>query len=84
MIDKNLIRQNKKRIEYHYQVGNRVEKIVWNKTKLSQRSHGPFPVLVTHYNGNGNGNGNGNLTIHCMPTVTDTQLTQWFRPYKGL
>ena len=69
MIDKNLKRQNKKRIEYHYQVGNRVEKIVWNKTKLSQRSHGLFPVLATHCNSN------GNLTIHCMPTVTDTQLT---------
>ena len=38
MIDENLIKQNKKRIEHHYRVGDRVEQIVWNKTKLSKRS----------------------------------------------
>ena len=31
MIDENLIKQNKKRIEHHYQVGDRVKQIVWNK-----------------------------------------------------
>ena len=36
IIDENLIKKNKKRIEYHYQVGDRVEQIVWNKTTLSQ------------------------------------------------
>ena len=36
MIDENLINQNKKRIEHHYRVGDMVEQIVWNKTKLSQ------------------------------------------------
>ena len=76
LIDENLIKQNKKRIEHHYRVGDRVEQIVWNKTKLSKRSDGPFRVLATHCN--------GNLTIQRTPTVTDTQSTRWFRPYKGL
>ena len=51
MIDENLRRPNEK-IEHHYWVGDRVEQIVWNKTKLSQQSLGPFCVLVTHCNGN--------------------------------
>ena len=76
LIDANLIKQNKKRIEHHYRVGDRVEQIVWNKTKLSQRSDGPFRVLATHCN--------GTLTIQRTPNVTDTQSTRWFRPYKGL
>ena len=76
MIDENLIKQNKKRIEHQYRVGDRVEQIVWNKTKLSKRSDGPFRVLATHCN--------GTLTIQRTPTVTDTQSTRWFRPYKGL
>ena len=76
MIDKNLIKQNKKRIEHQYKVGDGVEQIVWNKTKLSKRSDRPFRVLATHCN--------GTLTIQQTPTVTDTQSTRWFRPYKGL
>ena len=76
MIDENLIKHNKKRIEHHYCFGDRVEQIVWNKTKLSKRSDGPFRVLATHCN--------DNLTIQRTPTVTDTQSTRWFRPYKGL
>ena len=76
MIDENLIKQNKKRIEHHYQVGDRVKQIAWNKTKLPQRSDGPFRVLATHCN--------GNLTIQQTSTVTDTQSTRWFCPYKGL
>ena len=76
MIDENLIKQNKKRIEHHFRVGDRVEQIVWNKTKLSNRSDGPFQVLATHCN--------GTITIQRTPTVTDTQSTRWFAPYKGL
>jgi len=66
MIEENLVKQNKKRIEHHYKVGDIVEQIVWNKMKqLSQRTHGPFRVLATHRN--------SNLTIQRKPTVTDTQ-----------
>ena len=36
MIDENLIKQNKKRIEHHFRVGDFVMQIVWNKTKLSE------------------------------------------------
>ena len=75
MIDENLIKQNKKRIEHHFRVGDLVMQIVWNKTKLSERSGGPFRVLATHCN--------GNITIQRTPTVTDTQSTRWFTPYKG-
>ena len=67
MIGKNLIEQNKKRIEHHYLVGDRVEQICWNKTKLSQQSHGLFCVLATHCN--------GNLTIQRKLMVSNTQST---------
>ena len=76
MIDENLIKQNKRRIEHHFRVGDRVMQIVWNKSKLSERSSGPFRILATHTN--------GNITIQRTPTVTDTQSTRWFTPYKGL
>ena len=76
-IDGNLtIKQNKKRIEHHFRVGDRVDQKIWNKTKLSAQSKGPFLVLATHYN--------GNITIQQRLTVTDTKSTRWFAPHKGL
>ena len=71
-----MIRQNRKRIEHHFQVGDKVEQIMWNKTNLSAQTHGPFRVFATHCN--------GTLTIQQMPTVTDMQSTRWFTTYKGL
>ena len=76
MIDENLIKQNRRRIEHHFRVGDRVMQIVWNKSKLSERSSGPFRIVATHTN--------GTITIQRTPTVTDTQSTRWFAPYKGL
>ena len=75
MIDKNIMKQNKKRIEYHFCVDNRVIQIVWNKTKLSEQLDGPFQILATHCN--------GNITIQQTSIVTNTQSTRWFTPYKG-
>ena len=51
LIDENLIRQNSKRIEHHYRRGNMVDQIVFDKTKLSQRSHGPYRIVETNCSG---------------------------------
>ena len=74
LINENLIRQNKKGIKNHYRKIDMVEKIVWDKTKLSKRSHGPYRILET--------NCNGSLTLQITPTVTDTISSRWVRPVK--
>ena len=42
LINKNLIKQNKKHIEHHYQKGDMVKQRVWDETKLSQIFCGPY------------------------------------------
>ena len=36
MIDRNLVEQNKKRIEHHLRIGDRVQHIVWNRKNYQQ------------------------------------------------
>ena len=51
MIDENLRRQNAKRREYNYQVGEPVLLKSDNPNKLEPKAHGPYPILQTHTNG---------------------------------
>ena len=51
MIDSNLIRQNEKRREYHYAVGQQVLMKTVNPSKLEPRAHGPYPILQVYTNG---------------------------------
>ena len=51
LIDSNLIKQNSKRIDYHYRVGDEVLVRVKQPSKLSDRAAGPFPIAQVHVNG---------------------------------
>ena len=76
MIDENLRRQNAKRVQHHYQVGDRFYIVIWNRTKGSRQLEGPFVILRT--------NTNGTLDFRRTPTVIDNIGIRHCRPYKGL
>ena len=50
-IDENLRRQNQKRREYHFQVGQQVLIKTVDPNKLQPRAHGPYPIVQTYTNG---------------------------------
>ena len=51
MIDKNLIRLNKKRVNHNYAVGERVVMVEYDPTKLQARTHGPYRIVRVFTNG---------------------------------
>ena len=50
-IDNNLIRSNRRRIQYNYQSGKQVMVITEDPTKLEQRTHGPYLINRVFTNG---------------------------------
>ena len=50
-IDENLLKQNQKRREFNYQVGQQVYVKVINPTKLSKRVEGPYNIVQVYTNG---------------------------------
>ena len=51
LIDANLIRENKKRIDYNYKVGDRVWIKHYDPTKMDSRLHGPYHITRIYVNG---------------------------------
>ena len=51
LIDENLRRQNKKRIDHHYKVGDWVMIKVYNPKKGNDRLHSPYKIHETRTNG---------------------------------
>ena len=51
LIDENLRRQNKKRLEYHYKVDDWVMIKVYDPKKGDDRFHGPYKIKETRTNG---------------------------------
>ena len=51
MIDTNLIRQNSKRREHHYRIGDEVLIKAVNPSKLDARAHGPYSIVQLYTNG---------------------------------
>ena len=76
LIDENLRRQNERRIEHHYKVGDKINLKTIDPVKLSQRLHGPFFIVRT--------NTNGTVTIQRAPNVQETLSIRKIVPYKGL
>ena len=50
LIHENLRRQNEKRIEYHYKVGEYVWVKVYDQKKGDDRIHGPYKIQETRTN----------------------------------
>ena len=50
-IDKNLRRQNRRRYNHHYRVGDYVQVRVYDPRKGDDRLHGPYKIQETRTNG---------------------------------
>ena len=77
LIDENLRRQNEKRIEYYYKVGEYVMIKVYDPSKGEDKLHGPYKIQETRTNGTvvviRNEEGN----------VLETYNIRKLQPYKG-
>ena len=51
LIDENLRRQNRKRYEHHYKVGDYVHIKAYDPKKGDDRLHGPYKIQETRTNG---------------------------------
>ena len=73
-IDENLRRQNQKRREYHYTVGQEVLIKAVNPGKLEARAHGPYIITAT--------NTNGTVDVQLNPHVMERINIRRIIPYK--
>ena len=73
LIDYNLRRENARRRNHDYKVGDFVLEMVDNPTKLGYPTKGPFRITQIHTN--------GTITIQRRPHVTDRVNIRRFRPY---
>ena len=63
LINTNLMRENKKRRRFDYQVNNKVLKKVHDPTKLGIRTEGPYKITRVHTN--------DTLTMELRPGITE-------------
>ena len=74
MIDANLMRQNAKRREYDYTVGQEVLVKAVNPNKLQPRAHGPYSITEVFTN--------GTVKIARAPHVTERINIRRLIPFK--
>jgi hypothetical protein len=74
IIDENLRRQNQRRREYHYRLGDSVLVKAINPSKLDERAVGPFPIAQVYTN--------GTVDIQRNPHVTERINIRRLVPYK--
>ena len=77
LIDENLRRQNEKRIEYHYKVGEYVWVKVYNPVKGADKLHGLYKIQETRTNGT------VVVVINEIGNVVETYNIRKLEPYKG-
>ena len=46
-----MIRHNRKRYDYHYQLRDRILVQVYDPDKMQEKLHGPYPILKIWTNG---------------------------------
>ena len=63
VINSNLMRENKKRRRFDYQINKKVLKKVHDPTKLGIRTQGPYKIEQVHTN--------GTLTIQLRPGIAE-------------
>lgn len=72
IIDENLRRANNKRISFDYQVGQQALLRLKSKSKLGDRTEGPFTIETVH--------ANGTLTVRRRPNMTERINIRRLRP----
>ena len=66
-------RENRKRIDYDYQIGQQVLKKIPDPSKLQTRFHGPIEIVQVHVN--------GNLTMQIAPHVRKRKNIRQVKPF---
>ena len=77
IIDQNVRRQNRKRYDHHYRVGDYVMIKKYDPKKGDERLHGPYPIIETKTN--------GTVVVNRQPDgyVEDTYNIRKLVPYRG-
>ena len=74
LIDQRVLRANRKKFSYDYQVGEEVLKLAYKPNKLQPRATGPFPIETVH--------ANGTVTIRLSPTTIERINIRRIKPYR--
>ena len=74
-IDNNIRLHNRKRIDYHYRIGELVKMRTFDPSKLSEKFKGPYRIVQV--------NVNGTVSLQIRPHVTITVNIRKIEPYKG-
>jgi transposase InsO family protein len=74
LIDKELIKANRRRFAYDYQPGQEVLKLRYKPNKLEPRADGPYRIERVHTN--------GTLTIRLAPHVIERISIRRVKPYR--
>ena len=75
LVDENLRRQNMKRREHTYAIGQLVYMKTYDPTKMEEKLHGPYPILQVYTN--------GTVDIHRAANVKDRVHLRKIVPYRG-
>jgi len=75
IIDNRLIKANRLRHSYDYQVGDQVLKLVYNPDKLQPRAVGPYRIETVH--------ANGTVTIRKTPVSIERINIRRIKPFKN-
>ena len=75
-IDYSLLKINKKRIYYHYKVGESVWIKEYKPRKMHPKLHGPHPIAQVYTN--------GTVDLNNSPTTIDKYNIRRIHPYKHL
>ena len=76
LVDDNLRRQNARRVDYKWKVGDRFNIVIWDKTKGSQQLEGPFTITAT--------NTNGTVDFRRSANVTENISIRKIRPHRDM
>ena len=76
LIDQNLIRLNRIRIDYNYTIGDQVMVKTYDPTKLQERFHGPYNIVRVYTN--------GTVRLQRNPTTTEVFNIRKLTPYRGV
>ena len=75
LINQNLIRQNRKRFDHHYKVGDLVMIKKYDPKKGDERLHGPYPITETRTN--------GTVVVYRDNLIYETYNIRKVEPFRG-
>ena len=75
VIDNNLMRTNKKRVDHNYSIGDRVMIVTYDPNKLDSKQHGPYRIVRVFTN--------GTVRVQLRQHIQETFNIRKVFPYRG-